>query len=466
MNLSPYPSYKASGVEWLGDIPDHWTIEKVTHGFGKIGSGTTPKSDSGEYYDGEIPWVTTSELRETLICETKQSVTAAATRDYSALRTYPPGTLLFAMYGATIGRLGMLGIAATLNQACCAFAWPVLFDTRFVFYWLWMRRPILISLSSGGGQPNLSQDDLRQIRIPIPQLNEQRAIAGFLDRETAKLDTLVEKKRALIGKLKEKRAALISRTVTRGLPPDAARAAGLNPHPKLKPSGIEWLGGVPEHWIVTRLKNALKGGLVNGIFKTSEYFGSGARLINVFDAYRQNFLVDEDSLERVEATSLELNTYRVLHGDIFFVRSSLKVEGIGRSVCCLAPAEDVVFECHLVRARPQPERIAPTFLIAFLNSPFGTHWLISLANTVTMTTIGQAKIMDMPVLVPPMVEQRAIADYLDREIIKIDLMVEKVEAAIERLREYRSALITAAVTGKIDVRGAVVGCGENIPNTV
>jgi len=173
MKLPAYPRSKPSGVEWLGDVPEHWEVKKVTYGFSKIGSGTTPKSDSDEFYDGDVPWVTTSELRETLITKTKENVTRSALSAYSALRIYPAGTLLFAMYGATIGRLGILGISATLNQACCAFSAPTLFDTRFAFYWLWMRRPILISLSSGGGQPNLSQDDLRQIRIPTPPLTEQ-----------------------------------------------------------------------------------------------------------------------------------------------------------------------------------------------------------------------------------------------------------------------------------------------------
>jgi len=212
--LDPHSPLKPSGVEWLGDVPAGWIKKKITSGFRKIGSGTTPKSDSGEYYDGDIPWVTTSELRENTIHETKQTVTHAAMRDYPTLRIYPEGTVLFAMYGATIGRLGILGIPATVNQACCAFAWPTLFEPRFVYYWLWMRRPILVSLSSGGGQPNLSQNDLRKIQLPIPPLPEQRAIADFLDRQTAKIDRMVSLEEAVIGRMQEYRSALITATVT------------------------------------------------------------------------------------------------------------------------------------------------------------------------------------------------------------------------------------------------------------
>ena len=211
MNRHPYPAYKPSGVEWLGKIPVRWDIWKATHAFRRIGSGTTPKSDNYEYYDGQIPWVTTSELRETDIDETLNKLTEEALRDYPALRLYPAGTLLFAMYGATVGRLGILKISAAVNQACAAFSEPIKLEPKFTYYWLYMRRPILIAISAGGGQPNLSQDDLKQLRIPAPPLQEQRTIAAYLDRETVRLDALIEKKQRQIELLQEKRAALISR---------------------------------------------------------------------------------------------------------------------------------------------------------------------------------------------------------------------------------------------------------------
>lgn len=213
--LDPNPKLKSSGIDWLGDVPEHWCVKKISYGFKKIGSGTTPKSDLGEYYDGEIPWVTTSELRENIITDTKQKVTQSAINDFSSLRLYPEGTVLFAMYGATIGRLGILGIPATVNQACCALAEPTLFEPRFIFYWLWMRRPILVSLSTGGGQPNLSQDDLRQIRLAFPpSINEQKIIAKYIDQENSKIDNLISEVNLVIVRLQEYRASLITAAVT------------------------------------------------------------------------------------------------------------------------------------------------------------------------------------------------------------------------------------------------------------
>ncbi len=212
--LDPNVAMKDSGVAWLGHVPEHWVTWKATHGFRRIGSGTTPRSGDRDYYDGDILWVTTSELRETVILDTTKKVTAKAMRECPTLRICPKGTLLCAMYGATVGRLGILGLAGTVSQACAALADPLHLATWFVYYWLQMRRPILIGLSAGGGQPNLSQDDLRQLRVPAPPLGEQRTIAAFLDRETAKIDALIAKVGEAIDHLRELRAALIFAAVT------------------------------------------------------------------------------------------------------------------------------------------------------------------------------------------------------------------------------------------------------------
>lgn len=212
--LDPSVPMKDSGVSWLGKVPEHWETWKVTHGFNRIGSGTTPRSDNPLFYDGNVPWVTTSELREGTIFDTSQKVTEEALAQYSALKLYPKGSLAIAMYGATIGRLGIFGVDATVNQACCVYSQPTVFDTRFVYYWLWMRRPVLISLSNGGGQPNLSQDDLKKLWIPIPDISEQKNIVQYLDKKVPQVDARITKVQAIIDKLNEYRAALITNAVT------------------------------------------------------------------------------------------------------------------------------------------------------------------------------------------------------------------------------------------------------------
>jgi type I restriction enzyme S subunit len=212
--LDPDVRLKPSGVDWLGDVPEHWECWKIAHGFDSIGSGTTPTSDQLEWYDGKIPWVTTGELRENVIFDTEKKVTIEAIINFSALKRFPVGSLVIAMYGATIGRLGILGVDATTNQACCVLYGGGIFDVKFVFYWLLAFKATIILLASGGGQPNISQDKIKSLKIFCPKVSEQQAIVEYLDRETNRIDELISKVTQALDKLKEYRTAIISASVT------------------------------------------------------------------------------------------------------------------------------------------------------------------------------------------------------------------------------------------------------------
>ena len=206
---------KESGITWLGKVPNHWEVVKITHGFNLVGSGTTPRSDNVDYYNGDVPWVTTAELKENVIYDTHKKLTAKAITDHTTLPLYDKGALLIAMYaGITIGSLGILGLSATVNQACCVFDKPKSFDTKFVFWWLQMAKPVLISEARGGAQANLSQDALKQLRVPCPKIPEQKSIADFLDCKTAEIDATKDRITTAIGTLKEYRTALITNAVT------------------------------------------------------------------------------------------------------------------------------------------------------------------------------------------------------------------------------------------------------------
>ena len=211
--LDPNVPMKDSGVKWLDQVPAHWEVKKVTWLF-TIGSGTTPRSEQTAYYGGEIPWITTSELRESVVTASEKNVTTEALRHYSSLKLHPEGSVAVAMYGATIGRLGILGLPATVNQACCVFSHPRNANLAYWFYWMQMRRPHLVALGYGGGQANLSQELLRSIRAPIPPLSEQERIVEYLDVETARISSVIAKVQKAIRLLEEHRTALISAAVT------------------------------------------------------------------------------------------------------------------------------------------------------------------------------------------------------------------------------------------------------------
>ncbi|CAM5248220.1 Restriction endonuclease subunit S OS=Stutzerimonas stutzeri OX=316 GN=N7335_21750 PE=4 SV=1 [Stutzerimonas stutzeri] len=213
--LDPTVKMKDSGVEWLGEVPEHWACKKLMYWMDGYGSGTTPSKDDDYCIEGGLPWVTTGELREGLVCETDKRVTDAALSEYSALKAHPVGSLVIAMYGATVGRLGLLGVPAALNQACFAIHPCKTISIRMLRWWFEGFRAELIELATGAGQPNISGDKIRNLFIAAPlSLAEQEQIADQIESRTLRIDGLVSKTERSIELLKERRSALITAAVT------------------------------------------------------------------------------------------------------------------------------------------------------------------------------------------------------------------------------------------------------------
>jgi type I restriction enzyme S subunit len=422
-----YPNYGPSGVKWLGDVPTHWEVWKLAHAFTTIGSGTTPKSDVREYYDeGEIPWLNTGDLcdGELEICEKR--VTTLALKDHSSLKIYPAGSVVIAMYGATIGKLGMLRFPATVNQARCVFSGPSEIEPEFMFYWFLGLRERVVSLATGGGQPNISQDILRGLRLACPATSEQTRLTEFLDRETAKIDELVAEQRRLMELLKEKRQAVISHAVTRGL----------NPKAPLKPSGIEWLGDVPKHWQIRRLclLANFESGMAHEPFvdDDGEYIYVSARFISTGGESRR-FCTQ--------------NLSPAKENDILMVMSDLPN---GRALAkAFFVSDDGPYAVNQRVAIIRATKAHPRFLFHFLdrNPGFLIH-----DDGMNQTHLWNDLFKKFPTLVPPVSEQEQIAEFIDVQTTMFATLTAEAQRAIDLLQERRTALISAAVTGQIDVR--------------
>ena len=206
---------KDSGVEWLGEIPEHWEVKKLNYCFRQIGSGTTPTSGKPEYYEnGEFNWLQTGDLNDSEITETSKKITQKALDDNSTLRFYPIDSIVIAMYGATIGKTGFLKIETTTNQACCVLSKPKNMFPKFVFYWFNAVKKHIISLSYGGGQPNINQEQIRSLKIQQPPINEQKLIVVLIENELNRLSVIIEKFNKQIDLLQEYRTTLISEVVT------------------------------------------------------------------------------------------------------------------------------------------------------------------------------------------------------------------------------------------------------------
>ena len=206
---------KDSGIEWIGYVPDKWEKCKIAWAFNTISSGTTPKSTYAKYYlDGDINWLLTGDLNDSYIHKSSKKITKLAIEDYSALKLYDENSLVLAMYGATIGKLGITKIKTTTNQACCVMSNPVNIDIKYMFYWFLANRNEIINLSQGGGQSNISQGIVKSLIFYRPIIQEQVDIVKFIDKKVLEIDELIEENKKMIELLEEYKKSLISEVVT------------------------------------------------------------------------------------------------------------------------------------------------------------------------------------------------------------------------------------------------------------
>ena len=450
----PYPHYRHSGVEWLGDIPDHWGVRRLGTALAETVGGGTPDTANEAYWADEddegLPWVAISDMSAGgKVATTAKRITPLG-RASARLRLLPAGTIIYSMY-ASVGAVARLGISAATNQAILGLVPEETVESSFLYWWLASVRNPVLALTRDNTQSNLNAETVRKIPLVLPSLDEQQAIAAFLDRQTERIDALVAKKRRLLERLDEYRTALITRTVTRGLPPEAARAAGIDPSPRLKPSGVAWLGEVPEHWDVMqlgRMGSFFKGG---GGTKEDEVDG-GLPCVRYGDLYTQHQFFIKHSRAGISEESTE--KYRSLrYGDVLFAGSGETIEEIGKSAVNLIDGR-AYCGGDVIVFRPMVE-VAAAFLGYATDCCPSIYQKACMGRGVTVMHIYSSELKHMLIPVPPVRDQQAIAEYLDRQTARIDVMCAQTETAIERLQEHRTALVTAAVTGKIDVRDRV-----------
>ena len=452
-----YLRYRNSGVEWLGEVPEHWEVKRLSliGSFFKGGGGT--KEDEVE---NGVPCVRYGDIytqHQYFIRETRSDISEESAAKYTPIHY---GDILFAGSGETIEEIGKSAANLIEGPAYCGgdviVLRPVIeSDATFLGYAADCSTSTYQKAYMGRGVTvmHIYGQELKRLLLPLPPIDEQRAIGAFLDRETERIDSLVAKMRLLIERLGEYRTALITRTVTGGLPPETARLAGVDPSPRLKPSGMEWLGEVPEHWEVKRLEHVAFY-RTSSVDKKTEEDELPVRLCNYTDVYYGDRIrVSEGEFMNATASTSEVQRFRLLVGDILVTKDSEDWRDIAVPAIVDETADDFVCGYHLGVIRSGPG-IHPLFLYRALQSEAVNRQLQVSASGVTRYGLSNAAVGDVVLPLPPIDEQRAIGAFLDRETVRIDSLVAKMRLLIERLGEYRAALITAAVTGKIDVRGS------------
>ena len=433
-----YTEYKDSGVEWLGKIPSHWDMWKLSHAYNEIGSGTTPSTSNEENFEGDIPWITTGELRENVILDTKKKVSKKTIDQFPTLKKYPVGSVAIAMYGATIGRLGIFGIEATTNQACCVMTTSNVLNNKYLFYWLQAFKNEIIQLSSGGGQPNINQEKVASLKVSAPLIDDQIKIANFLDHETAKIDSLIEKQQKLIELLKEKRQAMISHAVTKGLNPDVP----------MKDSGVEWLGRVPEHWGVISISKVTQK-ITNGYVGPTRDILVPEGIPYVQATHIKKGKVNFDNAYFVrEKWSNEHSKSILKKGDVLIVQTGAGTGDVG-----LVSENEEGFNCHaLIILQPKNDLLLGKYLSYVLQSDYGYATLYSIRTGGMHPHLNCGEVQFVKIPVPNTVEQLEISNFIEKHIIDFEKMIEKAQSMIQLMQERRTALISSVVTGKIDVR--------------
>ncbi len=442
-NYQVYEKYKDSGVEWLGDIPEHWETKKLKY-VGIFINGFS--FDSKDFQSSGLKVLKITNIQNMTIDWNDSSyLDEASYEKYSKFQVYK-NDLVFALTRPIISTGIKVAFIDTdekilLNQRNSIFRTNVI-PIKWIYFILLSQSFIVEfdkKIDKTGQQPNISSNDIGNIVVPIPPIKEQKAIANFLDRKTKQIDDLIAKKEALLAKLDEKRSAIISHAVTKGLDPTVP----------MKDSGVEWLGDIPEHWEFLKIKFLCKE-IISGPFGSSltkdMYVKSGYKIYGQEQVIANNFSIGDYCIS--EEKYKEMSRYSVNTGDILISC----VGTFGKISVVPKEAEAGIINPRLIKLNLNNEKIEPDYFGTLLSSniSFCQFDKLSRGGTMGVVNIGVLSMIELPI--PPLNEQYLINKYLVKKTAEINLQKAKVQEAIERLKEYRTALITNAVTGKIDVR--------------
>ncbi|EFC0649503.1 restriction endonuclease subunit S [Escherichia coli] len=434
-----YPEYRDSGVEWLGEIPYQWKLSRVKH-IAPFQVGWTPSTKNDANFIGNNLWVNISDLQGKFISSTAKCISDQAAKEAS-MEITPRGSLLYS-FKLSVGAISFADCDLYTNEAIASFLNKAELPLSYLYYAL---PKFIIENSSTNiyGAKILNQELIRNSFLLTPSHNEAEKIALFLDNETAKIDKLIEKQQQLIELLKEKRQAVISHAVTKGLNPDVP----------MKDSGVEWLGEIPAHWRLSKLRYMFSFG--KGLTITKENLqDEGIPCVNygeIHSKYRFEVNPQVHALKCVDISHLKNNSSSLIQkGDIVFADTSEDTEGAGNFTQLII--EETIFAgYHTIITRPLNKECF-RFYAYLLDSKELRTQIRNTVKGVKVFSVTQAILKGISIWFPLPKEQERIVVYLDSQTTKIDILIDKQLQQIELLKERRSALISAAVTGKIDLR--------------
>jgi type I restriction enzyme S subunit len=428
MSFPRYPKYKESGTEWIGAVPAHWEVKRIGYYFNerreKVSDKAFPALSVTKH--GIVP----------------QLDTAAKSDDGDNRKKVLKGDFVINSRSDRKGSAGASQLDGSVSLICTVMRPQEQVHTPFVHHLL-RSQPFQEEFYRNGKGIvadlwSTNYSEMRNILLGMPPLPEQTAISAFLDRETAKIDALVAEQQRLMELLKEKRQAVISHAVTKGV----------NPKAPMKPSGIEWLGDVPAHWEVNHLRRLVKKGttITYGIVQAGPDIEGGIPYIRTSDMSGDS-LPEDGYLRTAPEIDASYSRSKVEPNDLVVaIRASL-----GKGLLVPGFLNGANLTQGTARISPG-EKLVPQFLFWSFNSDYCQKSIRIVAKGTTFLEITLDALRRIPLAVPPVAEQDAIVSFLDEEISKLDTLTTEAQRAIDLLQERRTALISAAVTGQIDVR--------------
>ncbi|EAK0804900.1 restriction endonuclease subunit S [Campylobacter lari] len=415
-------NFKDSGIEWLGEIPEHWEVSKFKY-FYRSNMGETILAQ--DLKDDGIPIYSATE-DDKFFGRIKNAINILNINDF-----------VIPARGNSIGAVKIVKEKSTCTQTTIFSKQFKEMNPYYVYYFLLGYRKFLFEFTQTA-IPQITISQVNDNPILYPPLKEQEQIANFLDKKCEQIKNFIEKKEKLINLLKEQKQALINETITKGLDKNV----------NFKDSGIEWLGEIPQHWEIRKLKYL--GNFQNGISINSEAFGAGYPFVSYGDVYN-NISIPSNVKGLINSTIIDRKIYSVKKGDIFFTRTSETIDEIGISSVCLKTIENAVFAGFLIRFRADKKVLDSNFAKFHFRRNLNQYFFAKENGLVTRASLGQELLGKLPVIIPPLKEQKQIAYFLDEKCKKIDLLIEKTEKQIKLIKEYKTTLINQAVCGRINL---------------
>jgi type I restriction enzyme, S subunit len=441
-NYKPYPKYKDSGIAWLGEIPEHWIVASCKHILEipiTDGPHTTP-----ELLESGIPFISAESIKNGRIDFNKKRGYISQNDHSLFSKKYSPkrGDIYMVKSGATTGNIAKVETDIQFNiwSPLAVFrADGKLVNPNFLFFTLqskYFKQGVELHWSFGT-QQNIGMGVLSNLPITFGNIHEQTAIARFLDYKLAKINRFIQKKKQLIKLLNEQKAAIINQAVTKGLDPNA----------KMKDSGIEWLGEIPEHWEVRKLKYVAK-------VKTGKTPKIESSLVDFFENGTVDWFTPGDFGNEgiLNDSNRKINELAINDSQIsLFPKKTVFMIGIGGTIGKIGICFDESSCNQQINALIFNNLIEPLYAYYFLKTQ--KYQIDLLADFTTLPILNQSKTKDIIFVYPKKDEQQQIISYIEKETAIINTTISKIEKELALTEEYKTALIAEAVTGKIDVRG-------------